>query len=150
MLNELLKANYIKFGVKAKDKDDALTKISEFALEQGIIDNVEQFKQGMLEREAIDSTGFGGQIAIPHAKVPTVKFPALMVVKFTDGIEWESMDDEPVKVAFAIAVPDSSVESSNTHIDILASLARKLMHDDLRIAIHNSKTEKELEEIIKR
>lgn len=147
MINELLKSDYIIFNVEASTKDEAFRAISKIAFEKNITTNAQDFENGLWVRENLDSTGFGNNLAIPHAKVNSVTSATLMIVKFTQDIEWESLDDEPVKMAFVIAVPENDAE--NQHISILSQIARRLMHDEFTEALLLAKTPQEVETLVK-
>ncbi|ONI37613.1 hypothetical protein AN639_09740 [Candidatus Epulonipiscium fishelsonii] len=147
MINELLKPDYIIFNVEASTKGEAFRAISKIAFEKNITTNAQDFENGLWARENLDSTGFGHNLAIPHAKVNSVTSAALIIVKFTNDIEWESLDDEPVKMAFVIAVPENDTE--NHHISILSQIARRLMHDEFTEALLLAKTPQEVEALVK-
>jgi PTS system, fructose subfamily, IIA component len=102
--------------------------------------------KAFLAREKMDSTGFGEQLAIPHAKVKKLKQPMVAVFRFREGIEWDSMDGQPVKVAIALIMPDG--DEDNTHLTILAKLARKLVHQEFMDNLLNMEDKVELYQYI--
>lgn len=60
--------------------------------EQGVIDDLELFRKGILNREAQTSTGIGDGIAMPHAKNAAVKRPAVVFAKSDAGVDYQSLD----------------------------------------------------------
>jgi fructose-specific PTS system IIA-like component len=82
------------------------------------------------QRENGHSTGFGHGFAVPHCKTAAVKANSLAVVKLRKPVSWESLDGEPVKVVILMAIRES--DSGVTHMKILSTLARKIMHEDFR------------------
>lgn len=81
--------------------------------------------EAVLFRETEGSTGFGSGIAIPHGKSSHVIEPTLMCAKLAQPVAWQAMDEAPVTFLFMILVPE---ESHTEHLQLLAKLARKLMH----------------------
>ncbi|MGV6826537.1 MAG: PTS sugar transporter subunit IIA [bacterium] len=75
----------------------------------------------LLERERLGSTGMNSGIAIPHARVSGVRRPRGALIKLREPINFDAMDGEPVDIVFALMVPE---EADQTHLDLLASLAR--------------------------
>jgi PTS system nitrogen regulatory IIA component len=97
-----------------------------------------------LSKSGIDYKSMDGEpakifflIAIPHGKDNTVVKPALAFGLSKSGIDYKSMDGEPAKIFFLIAVPE---KSDNMHLQILSTISRKLMHEEVREKLYNSKT----------
>lgn len=147
MINSLLKTEYIQLGISGANQDEAFQEIAKMALQNEIIDDVDGYIAGLKAREEIGSTGFGDGIAIPHTKVDAVIKPSIMVVTFENPIDWDSIDDAPVNMAFVISMPGSDTE--NTHLTVLSQLARKLVHEEFVNSLKNAKTAEEIEKIIK-
>jgi fructose-specific PTS system IIA-like component len=82
------------------------------------------------QREAEHSTGFGHGFAIPHCKSARLNANSLAVIKLRKPVPWDSLDGQPVKVVVLIAIRDG--DQGVTHMKILSSLARKIMHHDFR------------------
>ncbi len=122
-MSKLVKKVY--FDNTAKDTAEAIEFLSAEAVELGITDDKDAVLAAFKEREAQGPTGMTGGFALPHAKSAAVKEPAVVVVKFADAVEWKSMDDNDVKAAIAIFVPDD--EAGTTHLRILAQVAGLLM-----------------------
>ena len=62
-----------------------------------------------------------GGFAIPHCKCAEVTDPCIVVLRFAEPVEWETMDKAPVKVAVALFIPDG--ERGTEHLRILSKLA---------------------------
>ena len=137
---DLLDKRSVKFGVNAKSKEDAIRQICHLMAESGKIDDVENYISGVLDREDIATTGVGNFIAMPHCQGDFINSAGLAVMKFNEGVNWDSLDGEPVKLAILIAAPQTS---DNLHLDVLAKLSGMLMHDDFREGLLNAKDEAE-------
>ena len=77
----------------------------------------------LLKRESLGSTGTGGGVAIPHARISDLKKPFGTLVRLKQPIDFEAIDDKPVDVVFLLLLPASSQGDSLT---ALASVARRL------------------------
>src|SRR5699024_11947634 len=84
------------------------------------------YLKGLKKREEEITTGFKDGIAIPHCKHKTVYRPSLILMKFSNPIEWESMDDLPVTLAFALAILN---EKNQDHLKLLSSISRALIDE---------------------
>ncbi|HEX6923231.1 MAG TPA: fructose PTS transporter subunit IIA [Bacillales bacterium] len=123
----MIEKQNITFQLEASTQEEAIRRLVEKADEIGKVSDVEATVETVLNREKEGTTGFGKGIAIPHGKSAGVAEPVLMFAKTEENLEWNSMDGEPVEMIFLILVPE---ESHQEHLQLLAKLARKLMHDD--------------------
>lgn len=123
------------------DKDDAINKMAAIFSKEHVI-STEEFIKSVYEREEEMTTGVGNGIAIPHGKSPAVKTAGLVIARFINPIEWESLDDKPVEIAFMIAVP--AIEASTTHLKILTMIASKLSSTKAVETVKSFKTKKEI------
>jgi fructose-specific phosphotransferase system IIA component len=143
MIKDLLKKELIFDGIKVNggNKEEALKVISELVVNSSDV-SVQELLNGFLKREEESSTGFGGYVAIPHTKLEGVKNPFIAIVRFENDIEWESLDDEPVRVALALVMP--STDKENIHLQVISKFARKLMDDDFVEVLLNEKDKENL------
>ena len=136
----------IFFGISGKDKKEVMEQLVKEAYQLGYLKSAEETLQSVLEREKIYSTGFGKGIAIPHGITDSVITPALMVGKLDVPVEWESEDGKPVSMVFLILVPE---DGQKKHFQLLANLARKLMHDEFTEAIYKAETAEQFAELLR-
>ncbi len=81
---------------------------------------------GLLEREALGSTGFGEGFALPHAFIPGLITPAKVLVTLREPIEFNAPDDEPVDIFLAVIWPYGQHEvSCNTSPSFVVSFAQR-------------------------
>lgn len=113
--------------------DEALGFLADQAVALGIADGRDAVLAAFKAREAEGTTGMMGGFAIPHAKSDAVKDAAVLVVKFAGDVEWESMDEKPIRVAIALLVPGG--EAGTTHLKLLSKVAVMLMDEGFRSAI---------------
>jgi len=103
--------------------------------------------KAVFEREEESTTGVGDGIAIPHAKGDFVTKPALISIVFKDGVEFDSLDGEPIKVLFLIAAPKSSGED-NAELEVLSRLSKLLMDSEFVSKLQNSTNAEEFLKVV--
>ena len=145
--NDLYKENTVCMNLKSKTKQDVINEMVELLDKNGILDNKNEFKKEILEREELSSTGFGNGIAIPHAKTSAVKIPRVAVGISKDGFDFDSVDGNKANLIFMIAAGD---DDNDLHLKTLSHLAQNLMDDEFVKEILNSKSKKEIVQLLSR
>ena len=143
MNSRLFDVKYMDLNLETTEKFATIKHLARLA-EDRLVD-FESYVEDVKKRETISTTGIGDGVAIPHAKSAFVKIPTVIVGKSTKGIEWESLDDEPVNMVFLIAVPEGE---GNEHLKILQVLAVSLMDDDFKAEIEKANDKKVIEELL--
>ncbi|HEU5139345.1 MAG TPA: fructose PTS transporter subunit IIA [Bacillales bacterium] len=143
----MIEKQHIFFQLEASTQKEAIQSLVEKAAENGKVSDVETTVQAVLTREEEGTTGFGKGIAIPHGKSDGVAEPVLMFAKTAENLEWNSMDGEPVQMVFLILVPE---ESHSEHLQLLAKLARKLMHDDFVATLRETGDAEQLQDFLEK
>jgi len=77
----------------------------------------------LLRREDLGSTGPGGGVAIPHARIPDLKKPFGTLVRLKNAIDFDAIDGKPVDIVFLLLLP---AQSQGDPLNALASVARRL------------------------
>lgn len=144
-ITDLLKERAIDLNVTAKNKEEVLKKAVLLMARQGNITDEEQYLQAVFERENKSTTGVGNGIAIPHGRCEGVIEPGLVAMVIPNGVDFDALDDEPVKLLFLIA---ADPKSGSAHMDILSKLSGMLMHEEFVSALKNAKTPEEFLRII--
>ena len=84
------------------------------------------------EREQLGSTGFGRNVAIPHARLPDLARPVAAVIRLDQPVEFDSADGMPVEFVFGLLSPDGA---GATHLHALAAISRMMRDDRMREAL---------------
>lgn len=142
----LLNEDSIILDCELKGKDEIIRYLANVALSINRIVETEPYIQAVLHRESEFSTGVGYGVAIPHGKSNVVKEAFVLFCKVND-VDWNSLDGTSVNMVFMIGVPEQ--DNSNEHLKILALLSRKLMKEEFRLALTNSKTKEEVLSVFK-
>jgi PTS system nitrogen regulatory IIA component len=87
----------------------------------------ERISDELLKREALGSTGTGGGIAIPHARIPELKKPFGMLVRLQNLVDFNAIDGNPVDIVFLVLLP---AYSQKDPLNTLASVTRKLRNPE--------------------
>ena len=106
--------------IECADKNCLLDTVSKLAAENYGVD-ASVVHEGLLERERLGPTGFGGGTAIPHCKVDGLDSPAGVFVRLAKPVDYGAVDDEPVDLAFALFSP---VHDGAAHLKALAEVSR--------------------------
>ena len=144
-ITDLLKKQSIDLNGAGFDKPGAISHLVDLMSAGGNILDKEGYKACVMAREEEGSTGIGEGVAIPHAKTAAVKSPGLAAMVVQEGVEYESLDDEPANLFFLIAAPEGG---ENVHLEVLSRLSRMLMDDDFRANLMAAKSADEFLQII--
>jgi len=142
----IINKNLIKLNINNNSKDGVIKILAKLIKDENRLNNYDEYVEEVLHRESLTTTGIGYGIAIPHGKCKAVEVPTVAVGRISKGVEWESLDDNPVQVVFLLAVPEEA--ASDQHLRILAALSRKLMNEEFRHELFNSVDEEKLLELL--
>lgn len=144
-VRDLLTAESIQLNVEVKDKNDVIQKATDLMQKRGNITDREAYVKGVFLREEEGTTGIGEGIAIPHCKGDSVSAPGLSAMVIPAGVEYDSLDNEPVTLLFLIAAPNTE---DNVHLDVLSKLSVLLMDASFTSSLRNARTPEEFLQII--
>ena len=141
-INDLLQKNLMIMDLQATDKQSAIEEMVQRLYEEKIISNIEEFKAGILAREAQTSTGLGDGVAMPHAKNAAVLQPAVLFAKSPQGLDYEALDGQPTSLFFMIAAPEGA---NDTHLKALAALSGRLIDADFLTKLNQAQTPEDVQ-----
>lgn len=137
---DLLKKEGIALNPDVKNKSDAINFLVDLMDNSGNLSDKEEYKKGVLEREAQGTTGIGEGVAIPHSKNKAVIKAGLSAMVIKDGLNFESLDGNDAYLFFMIAAPDTD---ANVHLEVLSRLSTLLMDEDFRNNLIHAKNKDE-------
>ena len=144
-ITDLLDKRSISLNAAPADKKETLDLAVELMAKSGKLSDVEKYRAQVYAREEESTTGIGEGIAIPHGKCDAVKTPGLAAMVIKNGVEYESLDGEPVTLLFLIAAPNTK---DNVHLDVLSKLSVMLMDEKFTTSLRNAKSVEEFLQII--
>ncbi|MBU2897126.1 PTS IIA-like nitrogen regulatory protein PtsN [Vibrio hepatarius] len=143
-LSEILSLDCTKSAVQCTSKKRALEMISEIvALRTG--QNPTDLFECMLSREKVGSTGIGNGIAIPHARMQSTDKAVAVLLQCESPIEFDSIDNRPVDLLFALLVPDAQCKE---HLKTLSNMAERLSDKQILKKLRKAKSDQELYNIM--
>ncbi len=125
-ITDLLDRRSIDLNGAPKKKEEALDQMVALMAKSEKIRDLDAYRAEVYRREEESTTGIGDGLAIPHGKCDAVIKPGLAAMVVKDGVEYDSLDGEPVNLIFLIAAPNTK---DNVHLDVLSKLSRLLMDE---------------------
>ena len=125
-IQDLLRKDVMLLDLQATEKTAVIEEMIKSLVDHGYVTDFEAFKEGILAREALTSTGLGDGIAMPHSKNSAVKEATVLFAKSNKSVDYESLDGQPTDLFFMIAAPEGA---NDTHLAALAELSQYLMKD---------------------
>jgi len=123
--NDIVAPHALATGLSVNGKKPLFQKIAQLAASAYGLDP-DMVAEALSDREKLGSTGFGGGIAIPHAKIPGLQKMSAVVVLLEPALAFDAVDDAPVDVVFALLSP---TDSGAEHLKTLARVSRYLRED---------------------
>lgn len=144
-IDQTLSVNRISCKQDVSSKKRALELMCNLlAADQALLDENQIFSC-MLERERLGSTGVGHGVAIPHSRMDGVEQAIVALITLDTPIEYDSPDDEPVDILFALLVP---LDCTSEHLDILAKAAHMFSDESLCERIRASETPQDIYDLL--
>lgn len=144
-ITDLLDKRSISLNAAPRSKNEALDQIVALMTKSGKINDQEAYRKQVYAREEESTTGIGEGIAIPHGKCDAVNKPGLAAMVIKNGVDFDSLNGEPVTLMFLIAAPNTE---DNVHLDVLSKLSVLLMDEEFSEALRNAKSVDEFMEIV--
>ncbi|MGN1147610.1 MAG: fructose-specific PTS transporter subunit EIIC [Lachnospiraceae bacterium] len=144
-ITDLLKKESICLQAAPVDKQEALDQAIGLMVKSGNISDIAGYRKQVFAREEEGTTGIGEGIAIPHGKCDGVTAPGLAAMVIPGGVNFDSLDGEPVNLLFLIAAPNTK---DNVHLDVLSKLSVLLMDEKFTANLKKAASAEEFLKII--
>lgn len=126
-ISDYLREEFLCTEMKSAEKSEAIKEVAALLKDSSGIVDFEKFVKDVFDREKLETTGIGSNIAIPHARTDAVGEFIIAFGKADKGIDFGSVDDQPVKLIFLMGIP---LDGINTYLQKLAHLTR-ILHDEI-------------------
>ncbi len=140
-LSEILEENNIILDLKAGDKKRVIEELADAIVRGKPSLDKDSLVRVLLERERLGSTGIGDGVAIPHGKIQGVNEPIISFGRSLKGLDFDSMDGQPVYLFFLLVAPESS---TSIHLKALARIAKILKNGSFRKVLMEVSTKEEI------
>ena len=144
-ITDLMSKEAIKIHGHASSKMDAIDQMVSLMNKQGNVSDKEVYKEAVIERENLSTTGMVDGIAIPHARTTAITKAGIAAMTLPEGVNYQSMDGQPTTLIFLIGAPDNG---DNVHLQVLSELSTLLMDHDFCEDLKNAGTPEEFLSII--
>jgi len=125
----------------ANNKFSAIEELARVFEGTDICENVDDLITALKEREEIMSTGIGLNIAIPHAKINSVKEMAFAIGISKRGIDFDSLDGNPVNLIILVAAGE---KQHKQYLRLLSNIMAILKNEKIKESIINSASNEEI------
>ena len=124
-----IQKDLINLNLQSSTKEDAIRELAQLMENTPAMGDLKSFLEDVFERERLETTGIGDEIALPHARTDAVKQLIIAIGRSQRGIQFKSVDGRKVKLFFLMGTPRESVSH---YLKILAQLTRLLKRGPLR------------------
>lgn len=148
-LLDLVHPKAIVAELKSAERTGAIRELVEVLAEAKLIDNgaTESIIKSIVSRERTrGTTGFGKGVAAPHAKIEGLPRVVAAVGRSTQGIDFASLDGEPVYGVFLILSPGNEPEQ---HLRAMDLVFRHLQQERFRKFLRQSDTAERIYDLLK-
>jgi PTS system fructose-specific IIC component/PTS system nitrogen regulatory IIA component len=136
ILQDVLLPEFIKINMEAEDKDEAFEELVNFYCQADKSDSRDEILKAIQDREAKMSTGIHKGIAVPHGKTKAVKNLRVVLGISPKGVQYDSLDGEPVNLLFMFIAP---MEDSEKYLRLLKHLAQLVDMPQFKIELQSQK-----------
>jgi len=143
-ISDFLSKEFFIPELKSSDKDEAINELIDLFSSDPRVEDIEDVRKNVFEREKIMSTGIGKGFAVPHGKSDSIKEIIAAFGRSTKGIDFDAMDGQPVNLIFLIVGRNDSI---SIHIKLLSRISRMMNKDDFRNRLLNAANAEELHKV---
>lgn len=144
-LSKLLSLDTINLSCDAESMKQAFCCIARQACETNGTLNRNDIIAALVERERLGSTGIGGGIALPHARLPGLAEEKAIFLRLDKAVDFDAHDDQPVDIVCALLVPQDACQD---HKKCLAKLARMLRDPNVSARIRQAGSEEAVHTVL--
>lgn len=137
----LINQSTILANLQVQNKEELLHKMVDVLEKKVNETQLKEIRDAVFEREKIMSTGVGKSLAIPHGKVASIEENYASFAVLENPIDYESIDDKPVKMAFLLVGPAGE---NRLHIKLLSRISRLMNSTTFRERLSECKNAEEI------
>ncbi|GAB6841700.1 PTS system nitrogen regulatory IIA component [Methylorubrum rhodinum] len=134
-IDDILAPSDVVHGLRASGKTALLEDLARRAAQSLDLD-ADTILGALVRREGLGSTGVGDGVALPHARLETVRKPFGLLARLREPLDFDAVDERPVDLVFLLLLP--TTEGGN-HLNALACVARKLRDPETAAALRGAR-----------
>ncbi|MBW2242330.1 MAG: PTS sugar transporter subunit IIA [Deltaproteobacteria bacterium] len=132
---DILVKDAVILDIESQEKDAVLLELAKrLAAAEPVLDE-ERLHKVLIEREALQSTGIGDGVAIPHGKLPGLSRLVASFARSKAGVDFQSIDGQKTHLFFLLVVPE---HSGGQHLKALARISRFFRDASFRKALEEA------------
>ena len=128
-LSKILHTGLIEYPLIASTKEDVISVLIERLYKSSDLNDSEEAKRAVLDREKLMSTGIGRGVALPHAKASNIEDVLVSIGVSKEGIEFDSIDGRPAYIFVLLLTPE---QYPSKHIKLLSRFSKILNNAECR------------------
>lgn len=128
-ISEILTPNTIRAGLEGEDKRTVINAMIDLLKDHPSVEDLDEVRRVVLEREELMSTGVGKGLALPHGKTTAVTGNVAVLALTRQPVDFEAIDDHPVRLIFLLV---GTPEAKSQHVKILSRISRLMNRDAVR------------------
>ena len=144
ILPKLVTEKFILLNQKSNSKKNVLELISSY-LQKEIKIKKDIIFESLYAREKLGTTALGNGVALPHARIDSLKTTQTLLLQLASGIDFDAVDGKKVDVIFVLLVPNVN---SDSHVKMLAEIAAILDNEQTVKKIRKAKKTQEIISIL--
>jgi PTS system nitrogen regulatory IIA component len=146
-LRQYIRPELVVVDLEAEGVRDAIRALVDRIRDQDFVRDPESLEKILLAREAVHTTAMGNGVAVPHATIPGLERPTIMVAVAPAGVRFGPVGLDPVRVFFLLLSPPNQ---TGLHIKLLARIARLVRHPGLITRLEQANSAADLLEELER
>jgi len=124
-LNQYLRADLVLPNLEADDLQGVVEVLADHLTRAGVVSERDGVATALARREAAHTTAMGHGMALPHATIPGLDGPVLLVALAPEAVQFGPPDTDPVRIFFVLLSPPGR---EGEHIKLLARICRLIRH----------------------
>ncbi len=146
-LTEIIHSDSIITPLASNDRDGVIVELIDVLVKSGAAPAAikDELVEKVLERERKHSTGFGRGVAVPHVKHPDIREITVAIGISNEGIDFNSLDKQPVYSVFLLLSPQSRPEE---HLQAMEIIFKNLSKDTFRRALRQAGSGSEVYQLL--
>ena len=146
-LSDIIVADAIIPDLQSTNRDEVIEQLVTLLAEAGAISkkSIKEATTAVLAREKQATTGIGKGIALPHAKIKSVKKVVGAIARSSRGIDFSALDSKPVYIVLLLL---SNPENPDEHLQAMETIFKHVQRDMFRKFLRQSETTQAIADLI--